>query len=283
MLSKEEYTGVLFKKILTRQRVPHNPEDVDAEGRIKDPTNILHAAKRFYRPEDFKIGNTVNIFGRRIRIIDATEKSRQYLLEKCGTYGEPVAEKARAEDEDFHPAGIPLSAATASNDTSNGYAKQGGAYADIPASCNFSMSPGPNSKALASRSEGKASPAPAEPEVDTSVVPQIPLEFLAKLDFSGAQDPAREERIHGDRRFIISLRLTDGAVCVTERFTFNDGMDRRFSGKVLSFTTLLKNPATGEPYKAADFSIGESIRVNGILYKVESASICTVQYLETLQ
>jgi len=94
------------------------------------------------------------------------------------------------------------------------------------------------------------------------------LRFLAKMENPTVQDM--------DRRFIVTYYLSDDKVGVYEKNERNSGF---IGGKFLE-KCKQRNKATGTWFKAPDFYIGASVKINAYNFKLIKADEFTLKFME---
>jgi len=96
----------------------------------------------------------------------------------------------------------------------------------------------------------------------------INLRYLAKF-----VDPAVEDK---DRRFILTYYLNNDTVSIFEKFERNSG----FIGGKFFERNRIKNPKTGQYYKATDFYVGGTIIINKHTFEVIEGDQYTLNYMK---
>lgn len=98
----------------------------------------------------------------------------------------------------------------------------------------------------------------------------ITLRYLAEF-----VDPQVEDK---ERRFIITYYANNDTVSIFERFERNSGF---IGGKFLE-RSRIKNPATGEYFKAADFEVGTQLTLNTFQFRLIDSDEATAKCRELL-
>eukprot|EP00741_Cyanophora_paradoxa_P010019 tig00000157_g9705.t1 len=243
---------VHYTPVLRRQRLP------------KDYRNGVAAfgAAAFYQPQDLRVGDAVNVFGRSVLLYDCDDFTRQYYADAYGIV-QGAMPTPRTEKREAPPMRVP--------------AHEGfmiGAEEDTLQ----------NTRAL--------QPKPLQ-RLDYwkfMHYDQTVLQFNARLDTQRPEDI--------DRDFVVKFHLADDTMAITESAPpFLDweagpgpGADRAargprrnsglLGGKFLQ-RAKVKDPRTGEYYSERDLFVGASLEVHRRVFFLTEADEFTLRFMES--
>lgn len=210
-----------FSKMLSRRPLPK-------QAATSAIPLIGHDDAVCYKPDDFHVGQTVNVYGRDFLITRASDEyTENWYKQNLGRTDEDF----RAVDTSENRRQVPV----AEPAPWSGF----GSEEDSLSSC----------KALRMKPPRKDIP-------KMLAMDKKDLRFLAKLS-----NPVKED-VH--RQFILTYYLADDCVSIFEKQGRNSGF---IGGKFLE-KGKYKNPATGQYFKPQEFVIGEPITVNSHTFQV---------------
>jgi hypothetical protein len=198
------------------------------------------SADHYYRPQDFKIGQSIDILNRTMYLYDCDQFTRKWYIENFGYTTDEMApltapqiEKKKAVVHEIPPPALI------------------GSDEDTIRSC-LSLHPKP----------------PPKDEMKLITRMHDVLRFKAKLVTKNAIDATRE--------FIMTFYLSDDTVQIYEPPQRNSGI---VAGKFLQ-RTKIKNVETGEYFKAPDLEIGKVITINKFKFVLLEATEYAMSYME---
>ncbi|KAL6444614.1 hypothetical protein ACFW04_002016 [Cataglyphis niger] len=227
-------------------------EDIRQGYYMVDSLNTGKISTDYYKDNELNIGSTINVFGRKIVIIDMDDFTKEYYRKKYGLDDFTPLTKPHKRDELYQPIEriIP---------PYNGF----GSYEDSLGNC-FTMIPKPPKtdfiKFLYHDKQGFNSHV---------------LRFRAKMI---SKIPADE-----DRQFIIRVFLMDDAISIFELGKRNTGFLRSLFQKRMPVMLPDQDIFTSkkpEYYKPQDFYIGAHINLNNFHFEITSADIYALRYME---
>lgn len=206
--------------LLKRRRLPRNVMAHDDRPRSCEAFEYEHD---YYHEDDLLVGNTINVFGRPMLIVDVDDRTQEWYMSEMGIDQqanriEVVTEKPVKREIEIPPhLGI-----GSEEDTLNSL---------------------------------------------KSLVPKQP-----RKDFKGRNGYfskwkatlVSEDPIDKGRDFRISYYQDDKEVSVGEEYVRNSGI----TAGVFMRRMRLRNPATGEFYKCADFVVGDKIKINSFTFHI---------------
>ena len=186
----------------------------------------------YYGVQDFRIGNTINVYGRLLLLCSMDRFTQKYYIDNFALTEDDLQpiHMADVESEIEKPQPPPYT----------GY----GTEEDSMGSYLFLV--------------------PRVPKIDykrREAYDGVHLRFLSKF---AAPSGAKVDR---DRRFILTLYVSTEQLSIFERLERNSGF---LGGKFLE-KSKLKNPRTGRSYEWRDFHVGGRVRVNEYEFEVVEA------------
>lgn len=246
---------------LRRQRLPKEPTSLRQPGEITGRTVlnvfgpmghggrwILDSLKTgavytdYYQDNDLTIGSVINVWGRKFRICDCDEFTKEYYKSKYGLQ-EFESINFKADPEPLAPREIP---------PYNGF----GSEEDSLATC-LSLRPKPTRRDFKKFMEK-----------DRHGLESNVLRFVARLDTTRPIDM--------DRRFIISYFLSDDTILVFEPPQRNSGI---LGGKFLE-RGRIKKPDGVNYFIAQDLYIGADVAFHNFQFILIDADEYAVNYME---
>lgn len=234
-----------FPSLLKRQKLPKNFHEVGMDlSRIGqgDDGKVL-----YYSPTDFKVGGYIQVYGRNLFICGADDFTVDYYVRH---YGLTAADFPRLNMDDPE---VPLP--KIEPPPHNGF----GSEEDSLASFLYLM--------------------PKVPKADFKKLIELDgvnLRFLAKFKpLPPAAGRAASAKVDAGRRFIVTYYLANDTFQVFEKFERNSGF---VGGKFLE-RDRVKNPFTGEWYRAADFFVGASIVANKFEFEIVDCDEYTNKFI----
>jgi len=195
---------------------------------------------RFYRPEDFVIGQFVHVYGRALELIGCDRFTQQFYMANFGAQPTDYPLLSVEERETKEP---------------------------LPR-----ISP-PEYTGYGTEEDSLSSFLHLQPKVPKQDIKKfmendgILLRFLARFN---SPAPADAERI-----FIVTYYLSNDTLSIFEKYARNSGF---VSGKFLE-RNRVRNPTTGEYYKAADFSAGKVISVHSQNFELLEPDAYTAEFI----
>lgn len=230
-----------FAALLKRQPLPKNFEDnapqldrIGYGGRYFPDGRI-----RFYRPEDFGIGQFVHVYGRPLEIIGCDRFTQQFYVANF-----------QAAPEDY-----PL------------------LHVDDQPEIPLPRIAPPEYNGYGTEEDSLSSFLHLQPKVPKQDIKKfmendgILLRFLAR--FSNPA-PADAERV-----FVVIFYLSNDSVSIYEKLSRNSGFS---SGKFLE-RNRVRNPATLEYFKASDFNVGVTIQVHSHVFELIDCDAYTKEFI----
>lgn len=209
----------------------------------------------YYSPTDFRVGGYIQVYGRNLFLCGADEFTKEWYKTH---YGMSDADFPRLNMDDPEPA-----LAQITPPPHNGF----GSEEDSLASFLYLM--------------------PKVPKADFKKLIELDgvnLRFLAKFRPGSATPGATAlygggAKVDQGRRFIVTYYLANDTMQCYEKFERNSGF---VGGKFLE-RSRVRNPATGEWYRAADFYIGSSIVVNKFEFEILDCDEYTAKFMHNNQ
>ncbi|XP_064652605.1 EF-hand domain-containing protein 1-like [Lineus longissimus] len=230
-----------FPILITRHKVPKNREKVDSSFPAIVMEYTDSEIKEYFTARDFMIGNTVQLYNRRVLIYDWDKFTMAFYHTHFGvTSVDPIDVRTKAE-----------AMAKMELPPYNGY----GSIEDSMQSC-LSLIPQPPKKDFIKMLEN-----------DHSI-----LRFGAIMDSVKPEDKGR--------RFIISYHLADDMMSVYEPQVRNSGIiGGKFLEKTRCARpeSTIENPRY---YGPNDFKVGEMITIFNHRFIVQSADVYVLKYME---
>jgi hypothetical protein len=198
------------------------------------------SAEHYYRPQDLKIGQYINILNRQMYLYDCDEFTRLWYKQNYGY-----------TDEEMATLPAPQSAAKKSVTIEIPPPSLIGSEEDTIRNV-LSLHPKP----------------PPKDEIKLITRMHDVLHFRARMITKNAVDATRS--------FIITFYLSDDTIQIYEPPVRNSGI---IAGKFLQ-RTRLKNPETDEYYTAADFEVGRVLTLNKQKFELQEATEYAMSYME---
>ena len=212
-----------------------------------------------FQPGDFRVGETVRLFGKDIQLLDADAFTRGWYRDALGVEQpamlDPDAEEREAARTAREAQRAEREARNAIKTRANIYGKNSasfGSEADAAAARRSLSNPRPPRKDQKKllENDGKK------------------LTFSAELASTKPQDAGR--------RFIVGFHLADDTLSVYEPPQPSSG----FSGGKFLQGAVYINPATGKNFAPADLKLGVEICVQGHRFRLLGANGFTMRYFE---
>lgn len=199
------------------------------------------SADHYYRPPDLKIGNTINILNRAMFIYDCDEFTRTWYRQNYGYTDQEMA-PIQTQQQQQHKTRVSI---------------------QIPPPSLI------GSEEDTIRNVLSLHPKPP-PKDEAKLVAKMHdvLRFKAKMITRNSVDASRS--------FIITFYLSDDTIQIYEPPQRNSGI---VAGKFLQ-RTKMKNPETGEYFKASDLEIGRIVTINGLRFQLLEATEYAMSYME---
>jgi hypothetical protein len=239
-----------FPSLLKRQKLPKNFHEVGMDlSRIGqgDDGKVI-----YYSAADFRIGGWIQVYGRNLFICGADEFTKDYYKKH---YGLTDADFPRLNMDDPE-----VQLAKIEPPPHSGF----GSEEDSLASFLYLM--------------------PKVPKADFKKLIELDgvnLRFLAKFKSTAGNAPGQTaqygggSKVDAGRRFIVTYFLANDTFQVFEKFERNSGF---VGGKFLE-RDRVKNPLTGEWYRASDFYVGSSIIVNKFEFEIIECDAYTAKFV----
>ncbi|XP_020497125.2 EF-hand domain-containing protein 1 [Labrus bergylta] len=234
-----------FPIVMRRQKLPKKIKP-ESEG---FPRCVLEVSTEevdeYYSPEDFQVGQTMKLLGRRFQLYDCDGFTKEYYQKnhpdlEMKTIKIPKKTDRLQEKKKEIPA-------------YNGF----GSLEDSLQNC-LSLNPEPPKKNMLQMLENG----------------NKVLRFSARLDSQDSEDEGR--------RFVLSYFLADDMISIFEKPTRNSGI---IGGKFLEKTRIPKPGSTAENpefYSPADFAIGATVEVFSHRFVLTDADYFVLKYLESI-
>ncbi|BES87230.1 EF-hand domain-containing protein [Nesidiocoris tenuis] len=231
--------------LLARIKVPKNWKKLRATFPAESLENFYEHREETYLPQDLILGNTIDVFGRTITLIDCDNATRQFYENYLHVKQPPsISQRDQLKSDD---------------------------------AIRHAARPAPE---LAERLQEDVLPewhkfTPPQPK--TNLVRYLEnmnkvLRYTAKFDALRPEDEGR--------KFIIEYRLSDGCIKIIERKLRNTGFQ---GGKFLGYQLVPKPntcPANPEYYTPVDFEIGGLVNVFGHRFIITGADLAVYNYME---
>lgn len=203
---------------------------------ISATPGMLEPEPVLYKPEDFVVGQTIDVLGRSIMLYDCDDFTRDFYMGYCGfeQASIPIQEQLPMHSALHHP-------------PHTGF----GSEEDSLASC-LALRPKPPPKDIKKLMANSG----------------IALRFEAFMDNHKPEDCTR--------KFVLAIYLSDDSVGVWEMKKRNSGHDE---GK-FSERSRKRNETTGQWYKPQDFSIGATVILSSVPFKILRADEYTLKFME---
>jgi len=231
-----------FPLMLKRCKLPRNALVNDSQGRDDE-----QPSSDFYNWRDFKIGNTVKVFQREVKILSVDAATRAFYTEQGIELGDDSALE-------------PVPAPTYSRDPPawNPTIPGAGGEEDSLQNC-YSLVP-------------KAPPTEFEKQWRKTKgrVEERMLRFKARLDSDAYDQKCRE--------FVISYNVLDNSVQVAELKVRNSGV----MGGMFLRRQRYKNADTGKFFAIKDFKKGAKVKMNAFVLIVTDVDRATQTYIDNL-
>jgi len=196
---------------------------------------LLHPQVEYYEPADFRVGSEVNVYGRIFFLYKCDEFTKQFYKEHL--------------NEDLADIEIPVEKITQP-------------VARIPPHTGF----GGEADSMASVIALRPKP-PKKDLVKLMTLTDKILRFVALCESGLPEDK--------DRRFIITLYMSDDTISVYEKKSRNSGfMEGSFAER------SKKKGATGEHYTPADFFVGAEVTINSMKFHLLKPDEFTLKFME---
>eukprot|EP00455_Lapot_gusevi_P014176 TRINITY_DN1701_c0_g3_i4.p1 TRINITY_DN1701_c0_g3~~TRINITY_DN1701_c0_g3_i4.p1 ORF type:complete len:543 (+),score=175.15 TRINITY_DN1701_c0_g3_i4:61-1689(+) len=229
-----------FPALLKKQRLPKNFRG----GVVNTSTRHVENDEDFYNELDFRVGSTINVYGRQFFIYSCDEFTKSYYAEVHGLGSDEFAETkvdptpARSEAPRVEPP------------PHNGFGTEedslGSVLHLVP------KAPKKNIKKIM--------------EDDSKI-----LRFLARFETNKLEDV--------ERRFIITYFMADDTLSIYEKQQRNSGF---LGGKFLE-RSRVRNPETTQFYQVSDMGVGNILVINKHRFVLMEADEYTRKLLESLQ
>lgn len=203
---------------------------------------MVHDPSAFYTPADLRIGATISVFGRPMKLYDMDSATREWYMRVM-----------HMRPDELAPAELPEHYGARSVEVVREIPPPTGFGSEADSlACMYSLIPKPprRDNITLAKNEGKQ------------------LRFSAQF-----VSPSRLDR---DRRFIVVFHLMNNNVSVFEPPVRNSG---RIAGKFME-PTLAINPDTGKAFVAQDFFVGAVVELASFRFVLTDADEYALRYCE---
>ncbi|KAF4532690.1 hypothetical protein B566_EDAN002926 [Ephemera danica] len=234
-----------FPKLLSRRPLPRERMPVDF------PSLSATEADEFYGPQHLRVGETIDVLGRKLFLFDCDSFTRDYYARRLGT---------------AQPEAIPIEKHSRSQPVLEMPPHTGfGSPEDSLQSCLHLVPRVP-------RPVPACPPALTSESIETS---ERPLRYALRMDTERPNDQ--------NRRFVLIFEPRRGVATINELPGHNTGIT---SGRFLGPIKLVKQARPGSPppiqpryYGPQDFGIGEVVVASGQRFVVTSADLYVLRWL----
>jgi len=225
-----------FPKLLKKARLSRSWSTSDANGRSDEPE-----VAEYYSWTDFQIGNFIDVYSRKLCLVNADDSTRRFYEQQGRDLGAPIPVPSKGKKQ--VEAEVPQH---------NGW----GSEADSLASC----------KSLV--------PKPPKTQFDlqgAKLSKQI-LRFEARFNAT-SMNVLPEDK---GRKFVIQFFIENNSLSIHEPPQRNTGV---IGGKFLERRQFM-NKNTGNIFSAEDFYVGARLPINGQIFQLTDVDEATLKFME---